>query len=102
MHYARERRVETGRKVRTDATPVESNVHPPSDSSLLWDVVRVLNRLTLRAHRDFGVRRFPNRKRRAKRRALEVQTAKPNQKRKPVKAYRDLLKVTTETMGYAR
>ena len=102
MHYARELRVENGRKVRTDATPVESNIHPPSDSSLLWDVVRVLTRLMLRAHEDFGIRRFPDRTRRAKRRAIEVQTAKPNQKRKRVKAYRDLLNVTRETMGYAR
>jgi IS5 family transposase len=102
IYYARELRVEDGRKVRTDATPVESNIHAPTDSSLLWDVVRVLTRLMLRAHKDFGIRRFPNRTRRAKRRAIEVQTAKPNQKRKRVKAYRDLLKVTRETMGCAR
>ena len=100
--YARELRVEDGRKSRTDATTVESNIHAPSDSSLLWDAVRVLARLTLRAHEDFGIRRFPNRRRRAKRRALEVQNTKPNQKRKRVKAYRDLLKVTHETIGYAR
>jgi transposase, IS5 family len=100
--YARDRRVEDGRKVRTDATPVESNIHPPSDSSLLWDVVRVLTRLMVRAHESFAVQRSPNRTRRAKSRALEVQTAKPNQKRKRVKAYRDLLKVTEESMGYAR
>lgn len=102
VDYARRRRVENGRMVRTDATPVESNIHPPTDSSLLWDAVRVLNRLMVRAHEDFGIRRFPNRTRRAKRRALEIRTAKPNQKRKRVKAYRDLLKVTGETMGYAR
>jgi transposase, IS5 family len=102
MRYARELRIENGRKIRTDATPVESNIHAPSDSSLLWDAVRVLNRLLLRAHENFGIRRFPNRTRRAKRRALEIQTAKPNQKRKRVKAYRDLLHVTRETMGYAR
>jgi IS5 family transposase len=101
LDYARKLGVESGRKVRTDATAVESNIHPPSDSSLLWDAVRVFTRLMLRAHEDFQIRRFPNRKRRAKRRALEVLTAKPNQKRKRVKAYRDLLKVTRETMGYA-
>lgn len=102
LQYARELRVENGRKVRTDATPVESNIHPPSDSALLWDAVRVLTRLMFRAHENFGIRRFPNRKRRAKRRAIEVQTTKPNQKRKRVKAYRDLLNVSRETMGYAR
>lgn len=102
LRYAKQRRVEDGRKVRTDATPVEANIHAPTDSSLLWDVVRVLTRLMGRARKDFEIRPFPNRTRRAKRRALEVQTAKPQQKRKRVKAYRDLLKVTRETMGYAR
>jgi IS5 family transposase len=100
--YARELRVEDGRKTRTDATPVEANIHPPTDSSLLWDAVRVLTRLTARAHEHFGTRRLPNRTRRAKRRALEVQTAKPNQKRKRMKAYRDLLGVTQETIRYAQ
>ena len=102
VRYAREKRVEDGRKTRTDATAVASNIHAPSDSSLLWDSVRVLARLMLRAHEDFGIRRFPDRRRRAKRRALEVLNTKPHQKRKRVKAYRDLLKVTHETIRYAR
>jgi transposase, IS5 family len=102
MHYARELQVENGRKTRTDATPVEANIHPPTDSSLLWDAVRVLTRLTARTHEHFGTPRFPKRTKRAKRRALEVQTARPNQKRKRVKAYRDLLSVTRETIRYAR
>jgi hypothetical protein len=31
--------------VRTDCTVVESNIHDPKDSELLWDCVRVLSRL---------------------------------------------------------
>jgi len=31
--------VETGETVRTDCTVVESNIHEPSDSELLWDCV---------------------------------------------------------------
>lgn len=46
---------ETGEKVRVDATVTESNVHRPSDSSLLWDSVRVLTRLMNRAYAAFGV-----------------------------------------------
>ena len=100
MGYAQEVGVEDGRKTRTDATPVESNIHPPSDSSLLWDSVRVLSRLVRRAHETCGIRRAPDRTRRAKRRAMGVLNAKNNRKRK--QAYRDLLKVTYETLGYAR
>lgn len=92
--------VEDGRKVRTDGTVSETDIHSPTDSSLLWDCVRVLTRLLTRAREDFAVDRFPSRARRAKRRALDVLNAK--NKRQRTRAYRDLLKVTRETVDYAR
>jgi IS5 family transposase len=42
-------KVTKGRKLRTDGTVVESNIHPPSDSSLLADSVKVLGRTLSRA-----------------------------------------------------
>jgi transposase, IS5 family len=99
LGYAKAQGVEDGRKVRIDATVTESNIHHPTDSSLLSDAVRVLTRLLARAQREFGLDRFPSRARRAKRRALDVLNAKNGRKR--TKAYRDLLKVTYETVGYA-
>ena len=42
---AREQRVATGRKLRVDTTVVETNIHYPTDSSLLGDGVRVLTRV---------------------------------------------------------
>jgi transposase, IS5 family len=100
LGYAKELGVENGRKVRIDATVTETNIHAPTDSSLLWDAVRVLTRLLAQAREDFAVEHFPSRRRRAKRRALDVLNAKNKRKRR--KAYRDLLKVTRETVGYAR
>ena len=41
---ARDEKVATGRKLRTDTTVVESNIHYPTDSSLLADGIRVLTR----------------------------------------------------------
>ena len=41
---ARERRVVAGRRMRVDTTVVETNIHYPTDSSLLGDGVRVLTR----------------------------------------------------------
>ena len=43
-----ERKVTRGRKMRTDGTVVESNIHPPSDGRLLADSVRVLARSVAR------------------------------------------------------
>src|SRR5262245_16984089 len=42
---AREKRVIEGRRMRVDTTVVETNVHYPTDSSLLGDGVRVLTRI---------------------------------------------------------
>jgi len=90
--------VEKGTKVRTDCLVVESNIHHPTDSSLLWDCVRVLARIMKRAQRAFGVT-FVNHRLRAKRRALEINNAKSADERKPL--YRDLLAVTEETLEQA-
>ncbi len=43
-----ERKVTSGRKMRTDGTVVESNIRPPSDGRLLSDSVRVLARTVAR------------------------------------------------------
>ena len=44
-------KVTRGRKLRTDGTVVESNIHYPTDSGLLADGVRVLGRTLARARR---------------------------------------------------
>lgn len=96
--YAAVNGVETGRKVRTDCTVVESNIHAPTDSSLLWDCVRVLVRLQGEAHKYFRLT-FNDHSRRAKRRAMAILNARSNEQRLP--PYRDLLKVTDKTLKSA-
>lgn len=46
---ARQLKVTNGRKLRIDGTVVESNIHHPSDSTLLNDGVRVLTRVMRKA-----------------------------------------------------
>ena len=100
IHYAQEEKIEKGREVRIDCTVVESNIHEPTDSSLLYDSVRVLSRLLSRAKEDNGLAIvFTNHSRRAKRRSLGILNAKGPKGRR--KHYLDLLKVTAKSMGYA-
>ena len=101
ISYAKDQNIEKGRQVRIDCTVVESNIHPPSDSSLLWDAVRVLTRLLHRAKEDYGLRQlhFQDHQRRAKKRMVAIQYAKDNKARKPM--YKDLLKVSRKCIGYA-
>jgi IS5 family transposase len=51
---AREGRVVSGRKLRVDTTVVETNIHYPTDSSLLGDGTRVLTRLMKRVSEKVG------------------------------------------------
>src|SRR5258708_10394399 len=37
--------LEDGKKLRVDSTVVQTDVHHPTDSTLLWDTVRVITRL---------------------------------------------------------
>jgi len=99
LKEAKVRRVEGGRKVRTDCTVEETNIHEPSDSTLLFDVVRVLARL-MRKGKEAGYDiETIDHTRRAKRRMLEIQHAKDSEGRE--KLYRELVKLTEETIDDA-
>ena len=93
-----EKKIEKGRKGRIDCTVVESNIHHPLDSSLLYDCVRVLSRAMRRAKESFSIP-VSDHTRRAKRRALGILNARGEEKRN--KLYRDLLKVTHKTVSNA-
>lgn len=94
---AQQQKIDDGKRIRVDTTVVESNIHAPLDSNLLWDCVRVMTRLMDHTRRIIGTEvRFPNRTRRAKRRSLGILHARFKEKRKPL--YRDLLLVAEETL----
>jgi transposase, IS5 family len=101
LGFAEKEKIEKGRTVRTDCTCVESNIHSPSDSTLLWDGVRVLTRIIKKVRDDFGIKvpGFANHTRRAKRRMLAVMNAKGKKQRKA--AYADLLKMADNVLGYS-
>src|SRR3989454_6310721 len=49
VQLARQAKVTKGRKLRLDATCVQTTIHHPTDSGRLFDSVRVLSRLVKRA-----------------------------------------------------
>jgi IS5 family transposase len=101
MAIAVKKNIENGRKIRTDCTVVETNIHHPTDSSLLEDSVRVLSRLTGRAREEYNLDSlFVNHSRRAKKRALEILNGKNQQKR--LRPYKDLIEIATRTVGYGQ
>jgi IS5 family transposase len=98
VRYAAEKKIEKGRKTRTDTTVVTNAIHHPTDSGLLWDSVRVLTRLLVRA-RESGLVddcRFVDHRRAAKRRMMEIRNL-PRKKHR--KVYRKLLALCQETVS---
>jgi len=97
--------LEDGKKLRGDTTVVETNIHFPTDSTLLWDGVRVLTRLVgkLQAALPGVTPAFANRTRGARRRMHEIQRLTPTQRQDhQVPKYRALIKLTTAVVQAAR
>ncbi len=93
--------VEDFDRVRFDATVVDAPIPHPNDSGLLWDSVRVLARGVTRLREVVPELKlhFTDHRRRAKRRHLKIHNATGARERKA--PYRDLLKVSRKTVGYA-
>ena len=74
---AREQGAASGRKIRVDSTAIETNVHYPTDSTLLGDGIRVLSRSLKRmaAECQAGVLEVVNHGRAVKHRLLEISRA---------------------------
>jgi len=93
--------VEKGKRARMDSTGVESNIHYPTDGELLWDCVRVLDRIIEAAKEEYPdiEIEYRNHTMRAKRRRFKIVNTSSKEKRKA--AYKDLLKVSRATQEYA-
>jgi IS5 family transposase len=97
---ARTAKVERGRVVRLDSTVTAALLHEPSDSSLLWDAVRVMVGLLRGANALVGGTGFTwcDHRRRAKKRARAIQFTRGRPKR--VQLYRELINLTRATLAY--
>lgn len=95
------RRVEPARTVRMDATMVPVAIHPPTDSTLLLDAVRVLDRLLQRTEHEARFTAYHRHVKRAKRRAMEILHVAPQATARRRTCYRELLQLTAATVSYA-
>lgn len=115
VELARTLKVTRGRKLRVDSTVVETNIHHPSDSTLLHDSVRVLGRTLGKAKRllsavsegaDLTSQLFRNRTRSAKRQMKRImQTARQHGEAaadQMITAYRRLLDVAQAGVRQAK
>lgn len=100
MASARHHKVEDGSVVRIDSTVTAALMHAPTDSSLLWDGVRVMVRILKKADKLLGgtLPRWRNCRRLAKKRAVAIQYSRGQK----AELYRDLVAATRSTMASLR
>lgn len=101
LGYARKEKMETGRTVRVDSTAVETNIHHPTDSTLLSDGIRIITRW-LEQGKELAPQprcSFSDHRRVAKKRLMTILNAKKDTVRQ--NAYKDLLHYARQAVGYA-
>src|SRR5580765_5968804 len=96
VEVAKRAGVTHGRRFRVDTTVVETNVHYPTDSTLLQDGVRVLTRAMQRAATAAGTARERNRLRSVTRLGLAIsrQARTPKTREAIIQSYRRLMTTT--------
>jgi IS5 family transposase len=105
---AQEKKVVEGRKMRIDTTVVETNIHYPTDSSLLGDGVRVLTRAMKRIAAIVGDAggKLRDRSRSVKYRILEIGRAARSKggagKERVQQGYGKLLESVSRVVGQAK
>jgi IS5 family transposase len=97
--------LEDGKKLRVDTTVVETNIHFPTDATLLWDSVRTVSRLVDQLQQQLPWKPvvFPNRKRSARRRMQQIQRMTAQQRsQQQVPKYRELIAIAQQVIDDAR
>jgi len=97
--------LEDGKQLRVDTTVVQTDIHHPTDNTLLWDVVRVVTRLVGRLAQaiERPIKGFRNRTRAARRRMLAIQRMTTTQRHQRQSGkYRELIGIAEEVVERAR
>ena len=97
--------LEDGSKLRVDTTVVATDIHHPTDNTLLWDVVRVVTRLVgrLASTIERPIKGFRDRTRAARRRMLAIQRMTTTQRQTQQRGkYRELIGIAEEVVERAR
>ena len=99
--HAMQEGMETGSLIRVDSTAVRTNIHHPTDSTLLADGIRVITRWLIEGKELFPAPsyRFSDHRRVVKKRVMTILNARKDAIR--VNAYRDLLHYAGQVKTYA-
>ena len=84
VQYAVALGVDDGKRVRTDSTTIKTNIHHPTNASLLWDCIRVSCRLLKQATEELDISGFREYTRSGKKLLFKIVNTKRKAKRRPL------------------
>ena len=73
--------MEDGRSLRTDSTVVESDIHYPTNNTLIWDCIKTSHRLLKKVEEMGGIKKVRNYQRQGKKNEFKINNTKNKEKR---------------------
>jgi IS5 family transposase len=73
--------IEDGKSLRTDSTVVETDIHYPTNNSLIWDCIRTSHRLLKKLEEMGEIRKVRNYQKQGKKNEFKINNTKKKEKR---------------------
>jgi transposase, IS5 family len=73
--------IEDGRSLRTDSTVVETDIHYPTNNSLIWDCLKTSHRLLKKLEETGKIKKVRNYQRQGKKNEFKINNTKKKEKR---------------------
>ena len=77
----REEGIEDGKSLRTDSTVVETDIHYPTNNSLIWDCIKTSHRLLKKLEETGKIWKVRNYQKRGKKNEFKINNTKKKEKR---------------------
>lgn len=95
-----ELKVDDGKKMRSDSTAIMSDIHYPTNCSLLWDCIRVCGRILKKAAKFFVALKLTHYQRSAKKLNFQIVNTEGQAKRIPL--FKKMLRIQRHYINYAQ
>jgi len=96
--------IEDGRRLRTDSTAVETDIHYPTNNSLIWDCIKTSHRLLKKLEETGKIKKVRNYRKQGKRNEFKINNTKKKEKRgeifeKQLKLFRTSINQVKRVVG---
>jgi len=96
--------IEDGRRLRTDSTAVETDIHYPTNNSLIWDCIKTSHRLLKKLEETGKIKKVRNYRKQGKRNEFKINNTKKKEQRgeifeKQLKLFRTSINQVKRVVG---